>query len=327
MNESKPKVYLTREVVPAVKTRLRPQCNLHINPEDRTLPREDLLREIQDAVVLVPNSPDTIDAEVLEAGSKLKLLANFGVGYNNIDVDAATQLGIPLTNTPGVLTETTADIAWGLLTNVARRIGEGDRMIRADAWEGWGPLQLLGGDITGATIGLIGMGRIGKAMIPRAKGFSMKVIYFNRTRLDEAEERALGIEYASKEQVLAKSDFVSLHVALVPDTHYLIGEAELNLMKSTAYLINTTRGPVVDEKALVTALREKRIAGAGLDVYEQEPTVDAGLLPLENVVLAPHLGSATIGTRTKMGMIVADNIEAFLSGGPLPNIVNPAALG
>lgn len=327
MNESKPKVYLTREVVPAVKTRLRPQCNLHINPEDRTLPREDLLREIQDAVVLVPNSPDTIDAEVLEAGSKLKLLANFGVGYNNIDVDAATQLGIPLTNTPGALTETTADIAWGLLTNVARRIGEGDRMIRADAWEGWGPLQLLGGDITGATIGLIGMGRIGKAMIPRAKGFSMKVIYFNRTRLDEAEERALGIEYASKEQVLAKSDFVSLHVALVPDTHYLIGEAELNLMKSTAYLINTTRGPVVDEKALVTALREKRIAGAGLDVYEQEPTVDAGLLPLENVVLAPHLGSATIGTRTKMGMIVADNIEAFLSGEPLPNIVNPAALG
>ncbi|MBH53726.1 MAG: D-glycerate dehydrogenase [Opitutaceae bacterium] len=327
MNESKPKVYLTREVVPAVKTRLRPQCNLHINPEDRTLPREDLLREIQDAVVLVPNSPDTIDAEVLEAGSKLKLLANFGVGYNNIDVDAATQLGIPLTNTPGALTETTADIAWALLTNVARRIGEGDRMIRADAWEGWGPLQLLGGDITGATIGLIGMGRIGKAMIPRAKGFSMKVIYFNRTRLDEAEERALGIEYASKEQVLAKSDFVSLHVALVPDTHYLIGEAELNLMKSTAYLINTTRGPVVDEKALVTALREKRIAGAGLDVYEQEPTVDAGLLPLENVVLAPHLGSATIGTRTKMGMIVADNIEAFLSGGPLPNIVNPAALG
>ena len=327
MNESKPKVYLTREVVPAVKTRLRPQCNLHINPEDRTLPREDLLREIQDAVVLVPNSPDTIDAEVLEAGSKLKLLANFGVGYNNIDVDAATQLGIPLTNTPGALTETTADIAWALLTNVARRIGEGDRMIRADAWEGWGPLQLLGGDITGATIGLIGMGRIGKAMIPRAKGFSMKVIYFNRTRLDEAEERALGIEYASKEQVLAKSDFVSLHVALVPDTHYLIGEAELNLMKSTAYLINTTRGPVVDEKALVTALREKRIAGAGLDVYEQEPTVDVGLLPLENVVLAPHLGSATIGTRTKMGMIVADNIEAFLSGGPLPNIVNPAALG
>lgn len=327
MSKIKPKVYLTREIVPSVKDRLRPQCDLHINPEDRTLSREDLLREIEDVVVLVPNGPDTIDAEVLEAGSKLKLLANFGVGYNNIDVETATRFGIPLTNTPGALTETTADIAWGLLTNVARRIGEGDRMIRANAWEGWGPLQLLGGDITGATIGLIGMGRIGKAMIPRAKGFSMKVIYWNRTRLDEGEEQALGIEFASKEQVLAEADFVSLHVALVPDTNHLIGEAELEFMKSTAYLINTTRGPVVDEKALVKALQEQRIAGAGLDVYEQEPIVHERLLALENVVLAPHLGSATIGTRTRMGMIVADNIEAFLSGEPLPNIVNPKALG
>jgi glyoxylate reductase len=326
MNESFPKAYLTRQAVPAVLERLRPQCDVHINPEDCTLPREDLFREIKDTIILVSNGPDTIDAELLESAPDLKLIANFGVGYNNIDVETATRLGIPVTNTPGVLSESTADIAWGLLMNVARRIGEGDRMIRADAWPGWGPLQLLGADISGATLGLIGLGNIGKAMIPRAKGFGMKVIYWNRTRLDASDEETLGIEYMDKETVLEEADFVSLHVALVPETRHLISAKELNLMKSTAYLINTTRGPVVDEQALVSVLKENRIAGAGLDVYENEPLVDRGLLPLENVVLAPHLGSATVGRRTKMGMLVADNIEAFLQDKPLPNIVNPEAL-
>ena len=325
MNDSLPKVYLTRDLVPTVIDRLQPQCDLQKNPQDCTIPREDLLREIQDTEVLVPNGPDQINAEVFEAASKLKLIANFGVGYNNIEVDVATRMGIPVTNTPGVLTATTADIAWGLLTNVARRIGEGDRLIRANAWVGWGPLQLLGGDISGTTIGLLGLGRIGKAMISRAKGFSMKVIYWNRTRLDSAEEEALGIEYASMEDVLSRADFVSLHVALFPETRHLIGETELKLMKPSAYLINTTRGPVVDEKALVTALEKNEIAGAGLDVYEQEPLVNPGLIALENVVLAPHLGSATIGTRTKMGMMVADNIEAYLQGKTPPNMVNPEA--
>jgi glyoxylate reductase len=322
MNEPLPKVYLTRQMMPAVLDRLRPLCDLQINPEDETLPREDLLREVRDAVVLVPNGPDTINAELLETATNLKLIANFGVGYNNIDVGTAARMGIPVTNTPGVLAEATADIAWGLLMNVARRIGEGDRMIRANAWPGWGPLQLLGGDITGATLGLIGLGNIGKAMVPRAKGFSMKVLYWNRTRLDAAEEDALGVEYASKDEVFRVSDYVSLHVAFVPETRHLISEAELNLMKPSAYLINSTRGPVVDEKALVVALREGHIAGAGLDVYENEPLVDPDLWPLENVVLAPHLGSATIGTRTRMGMIVADNIEAFLDGKPLTTCVN-----
>ena len=195
-------------------------------------------------------------------------------------------------------------------------------MIRANAWPGWGPLQLLGGDITGATLGLLGLGNIGKAMIPRAKGFSMDVIYWNRTRLDPAEEEALGIRYGSKEEVLRTADYVSLHVALVPETRHLIGSEELALMKPTAYLINTTRGPVVDEKALVAVLQAGRIAGAGLDVYENEPVVDPDLLPLENVLLTPHLGSATVGTRTRMGMIVADNIEAFLKGDPLLTCVN-----
>jgi glyoxylate reductase len=322
MSNSLPKVYLTRQMVPAVLDRLRPQCDLHINPVDDTLPRDELLSEVSDAVVLVPNGPDNIDAELLETAKDLKLIANFGVGYNNIDVDTAAKMGIPVTNTPGVLSDATADIAWGLLMNAARRIGEGDRMIRANAWPGWGPLQLLGGDITGATLGLLGLGNIGKAMIPRAKGFSMDVIYWNRTRLDPAEEEALGIRYGSKEEVLRTADYVSLHVALVPETRHLIGSEELALMKPTAYLINTTRGPVVDEKALVAVLQAGRIAGAGLDVYENEPVVDPDLLPLENVLLTPHLGSATVGTRTRMGMIVADNIEAFLKGDPLLTCVN-----
>ena len=322
MSDSLPKAYLTRQMMPAVLDRLRPLCDLQINPVDDTVPRDELLREVSDAVILVPNGPDRIDAELLEAAQELKLIANFGVGYNNIDVDTAAKMGIPVTNTPGVLAEATADIAWGLLMNVARRIGEGDRMIRADAWPGWGPLQLLGGDITGATLGLLGLGNIGKAMIPRAKGFSMDVIYWNRTRLDPAQEEAQGIRYGTKEEVLSSADYVSLHVALVPDTHHLIGAEELGLMKSTAYLINTTRGPVVDERALVGALQNKQIAGAGLDVYENEPVVDSELLPLENVVLAPHLGSATVGTRTKMGMLVADNIEAYLKGEALVSCVN-----
>lgn len=322
MSESLPKAYLTRQMVPAVLDRLRPQCDLHINPVDDTVSRGELLKEVSDAVILVPNGPDSIDAELLETAKELKLIANFGVGYNNIDVETAASMGIAVTNTPGVLSDATADIAWGLLMNVARRIGEGDRMIRADAWPGWGPLQLLGGDISGATLGLLGLGNIGKAMIPRAKGFSMEVIYWNRTRLDPAEEETLGVRYASKEEVLSTADYVSLHVALVPETRHLIGAVELSLMKPTAYLINTTRGPVVDERALVAALQQNRIAGAGLDVYENEPIVDSDLLPLENVVLAPHLGSATVGTRTKMGMIVADNIEAFLQGAPLLTRVN-----
>jgi glyoxylate reductase len=305
---------------------LKSLCDLQINPEDRTLAGVELTRNSQDAEILVPTGSDPIDAEFLEASPNLKLIAGFGVGYNHIDVKTATRLGIPVTNTPGVLAEATADIAWGLLMNVARRIGEGDRMIRANAWPGWGPLQLLGGDITGATLGLIGLGNIGRAMVPRAKGFGMKVIYWNRTRLNPAEEDLLGVTYASRETILMESDFVSLHVALVPETRHLISARELSLMKPSAYLINTTRGPVVDEQALISALKENRIAGAGLDVYEKEPEVSPGLLPLENVVLAPHLGSATVGTRTKMGMLVVDNIEAYLQGKPLPNIINPEVI-
>ena len=310
-------------MLPTVLDRLQGLCDMHINPNDRTLTRAELLDAVKDIDVLVPNGPDQINAEVLEAAPKLKLIANFGVGYNNIDVDTATRLSIPVTNTPGVLSEATADIAWGLLMSVARRISEGERMIRADEWKGWGPLQLLGSDVTGATLGLIGLGSIGKAMIPRAKGFSMKIIYWNRTRLNPEDEEKLGIEYVDMETLLSTADFVSLHVALCSETRHLISEVELNMMKPSAFLINTTRGPVVDEKALVKALESNTIAGAGLDVFENEPSVEPELMNLDNVSMAPHLGSATVGTRVKMGMLVVDNCEALFTRKPLPNIVNP----
>ncbi len=322
MTDTLTKVYLTRFMLPPVLERLEALCEMHVNPNDRTLTRDELLSAVSDTDILVPNGPDKIDEEVFEAATQLKLIANFGVGYNNIDVDAATRRGIPVTNTPGVLSEATADIAWALLMSVARRTNEGERLIRDNGWTGWSPFLLLGGDVTGATLGLMGLGRIGKAMIPRAKGFSMKVIYWNRTRLDPAEEVSLGIEYVSKETLLATADFVSLHVALVPETHHLISTAELKQMKPTSYLINTTRGPVVDERALVSALESGVIAGAGLDVFENEPCVEPGLLKLDNVTMAPHLGSATVGTRVKMGMLVVDNCEAFINGIPLPNLVN-----
>lgn len=326
MKDSLPKAYLTRTMLPAVLERLRSLCDVRINPKDRPATREELIEGLRDAVILVPIGPDDIDAQVLESAPKLKLIANFGVGYNNIEVETATRLGIALTNTPGVLADATADIAWALLMNAVRRIGEGERMIRAGAWKCWGPLQLLGGDMAGSTLGIIGMGNIGKAMVPRAKGFSMRVIYWNRTRLSPEQEKDLGIEYHERDDLIREADFLSLHVALTEETTHLISNRELDLMKPSAYLINTTRGPVVDEKALVGALREGKVAGAGLDVFENEPKVEAGLLELDNVVLTPHLGSATIGTRTRMGMMVADNIEAFIKGRPYPNLVNTDVL-
>lgn len=313
-------------MLPAVLERLRSLCEVRINPNDRPATREELIEGLRDAVILVPIGPDDIDAEVLESAPKLKLIANFGVGYNNIAVETATKLGIALTNTPGVLADATADIAWALLMNATRRIGEGERMIRSGAWKCWGPLQLLGGDLTGTTLGIIGMGNIGKAMVSRAKGFSMRVIYWSRTRLSPEQEKDLGIEYHERDDLIREADFISLHVALTEETTHLISHRELDLMKPSACLINTTRGPVVDEKALVDALREGKIAGAGLDVFENEPEVEVGLLELENVVLTPHLGSATVGTRTRMGMMVADNIEAFIKGRPYPNLVNTDVL-
>jgi glyoxylate reductase len=324
---AKPKILLTRPLPPTTMEFLQAESDLTFNPDDRVLSREELIAGMAGQDGLLCTLMDGIDGELLDSNPNLKVVANYAVGYNNIDVDAASARKIPVSNTPGVLTDSTADMAWALMFAIGRRVVEGDQLVRSRQWQGWGPLQLLGQDITGATLGLIGLGRIGKAMVKRAHGFDMKVIYWNRTRLSPEEESKFGITYASREDVLAQADFVSLHVALNADTTHLIGAAELAAMKPTAYLINTTRGPVVDEKALVTALKAGTIGGAGLDVYEKEPILEPELYDLPNAVIPPHLGSATIGTRTKMGNMAAENCLAACRGERPPNLVNPEIYG
>ncbi len=323
---SKPKIFLTRPIPPASMELLERESELTFNPDDRVLSREELIVGIAGQNGLLCTLMDGIDGELLDTNPDLKVVANYAVGYNNIDVAAATERKIPVTNTPGVLTDSTADMAWALMFAIGRRVVEGDQLVRSREWQGWGPMQLLGQDITGATLGLIGLGRIGKAMVKRAKGFDMKVVYWNRTRLSEADEAELGVTYLPQTEVLSQSDFVSVHVALNEETTHLIGEAELAAMKPTAYLINTARGPVVDEKALVKALQNGTIGGAGLDVFENEPKLEPELYGLPNAVIPPHLGSATIGTRTKMGNMAAENCLAACRGERPPNIVNPEVL-
>jgi len=319
----KPKVYLTRLLPPAVMARLEEETQLTWHRDDHVATKAVIIAGAKDCDALLCNITDPVDAEILAACPCLKVVANFGVGFNNIDVAAATVRKIPVTNTPGVLTDPTADIAFALLLAAARRIGEGERLVRAQQWTGWNPMQLLGADVSGATLGLMGFGRIGKAMAKRARAFDMRLLYWNRTRLSPEEEQACGATYMSKEDLLKQSDYVSLHVAYTPETHHLLGAAQFAMMKPTAFVINTARGPVIDEAALVQALQSKTIAGAGLDVFEREPELHSGLYECENAILAPHLGSATIGTRTKMGMIALENLLAACSGQRPPNCVNP----
>jgi glyoxylate reductase len=323
----KPKVFLTRRMPPAVMERLAAETALAWNGAERAPTRDELLAGVRGCDALFCTIAERVDAEVLAAGTGLKVVANFGVGYNHIDVAAATSRRVPVTNTPGVLTAATADIAFGLLLATARRFHEGEVLVRADRWHGWEPLQLLGADLAGATLGLVGFGRIGQAMARRAQGFDLRVIYWNRTRLPADEEARLGVEYREHDALLAEADFVSLHVAYTPATHHLIDAAALARMKPKAILVNTARGAVVDEQALVHALRSRQIAAAGLDVYEREPALEAGLATLPNCILLPHLGSATVGTRTRMGMMVVDNILAACAGRRPPNCVNPEVLG
>lgn len=323
----KPKVFLTREVPPSVIAFLREHTDLAMNSEDRVLTAAEVIAGVRGRDALLCNITDPVTAEILAAAPGLRVVANFGVGFNNIDVAAATARKIPVTNTPGVLTEATADIAFALLLAAARRLGEGERLVRSKAWSGWNPMQMLGADVTGATLGLVGFGRIGKAMAKRARAFDLEVIYWNRTRLAAEEERALQVTYRPFHDVVAASDFLSLHVAYHRDTHHLVGEAQFAAMKPTAIVINTARGPVIDEKALVRALASRRIGGAGLDVFEKEPVLEPELYALENAVVVPHLGSATIGTRTKMGMMAAQNLLAVCRGERPPNCVNPQIYG
>ena len=305
---------------------LNRDTDLEFNEEDTPLGKGDLIRGIQGKEGLVCLLTDIIDDEVLASNTLLKVVSNVAVGYDNIDVQSATERRIMITNTPGVLTETTADLTWALVMATARRIVEADRFTRAGKFTQWSISMFLGNDVYGKTLGICGFGRIGRAVSRRTRGFDMKLLYTNVRRAEQEVERRLGVRFVDKDTLLGESDFVTLHMPLVKETIHYITERELNIMKPTAYLINTSRGPVVDEMALVRALREKRIAGAGLDVYEHEPTLSPGLVDLENVVLLPHIGSASIETRTKMAVTAAQNCIAALKGEMPTNLINPDAL-
>ncbi len=287
---------------------------MRVNPGDRPLDRAGLLEGVSTADALLAMLSDKVDAELLDAAPTLKVVANYAVGFDNIDVAEARRRGVEVTTTPDVLTDATADLAWALMLAAARRIGSGDRLVRAGEWTGWAPGQLLGQPIAGRTLGIVGMGAIGQGVARRARGFSMPVLYNNRRRLPETVEADVGARFVSLEELLDESDVVSLHAPLNEESRHLIDAAALARMKSTAVLVNTGRGPLVDEAALVTALRDGEIAAAGLDVFEAEPRLAAGLADLDQVVLAPHLGSGTTAARAAMVELCRDNIVAVLGG-------------
>lgn len=315
------KVFVTRKIPQPGLDLLKKKCTLDINPYDRVLTKQEIVKGIKGKDGLLCLLTDPIDREVITAEPKLRMIASYAVGYDNIDVAAATQRGIPVSNTPGVLTETTAELAWALLFSVTRRIVEGDRFTRKGRFKGWAPMLMLGQDVTKKTLGIIGTGRIGTAFALKSKGFEMKVLYTDEHRNAQLE-RSLDAKKVSLSTLLKESDFVSIHVPLTTATHHLIDEKQLRLMKKTAVLINTARGPIINEAALITALTERWIFGAGLDVYEEEPEVPKELKTLDNVVLQPHTGSATIETRTKMALMAAENMIMGLSGKIPPNCVN-----
>lgn len=318
----RPVVFVTRRIPEPGLDLLRTACDVVVNEEDRVLSKAEIIEGVKGKDALLCLLTDEIDAEVLDSNPGLKVVADYAVGYNNIDVEAATRRKIPVTNTPGVLTETTADFAWALLMSAARRVVESDRFTRAGLFKGWAPMLFLGCDVYAKTLGIVGFGRIGEAVSRRALGFSMEVLYYDDRRRDPDEEERLGVSYVPFAELLRRSDFISIHVPLLDSTRHMFGEAEFRAMKKTAILINTSRGPVVDERALVAALKARQIAGAGLDVYEDEPRLGPGLAELDNVVLAPHIASATVETRTRMAVMAAENVLAAIRGEVPPNIVN-----
>jgi glyoxylate reductase len=319
----KPRVYVTRQLPREGMDLLARDCEVDFNPHDRDMTREELLDSVKNADGLVTLLNDNIDAEIMDAGPRLKVIANYAVGFNNIDIKAATERGIAVANTPGVLTETTADLAWALLMAVARRIVESDKFMRSGKFRGWAPMLYLGNDVHNKTLGVLGFGRIGRAVARRASGFNMRVLYSGGKRASEEDERTYNAVFCSLETLLRESDFISLHVPLTESTRHLIGGEQFDMMKESAILINTARGPVVDEKALVWALKERKIAGAGLDVYEQEPGFESELAEMDNVVMVPHIGSASVSTRTKMAMMVASGAIDVLEGRMPAHLVNP----
>jgi glyoxylate reductase len=306
------KVLVTREI-PDAGLRLLEGFDVTVLSE-RPPGREELLEATRGAAGILPTLTEKIDAEVMDAaGENLKVVANLAVGYDNVDLEAAAERGVVVTNTPEVLNETTADTAFMLMLAAARRLGEAERLLRSGGWDAWGPKQLTGPDVWGKTLGVVGFGRIGQALACRTKGFDMDLVYHDRYQNEDAE-RELGARYLDLEELLSTSDFVSIHTPLTPETTHLIGAEELRKMKPEAVIVNTSRGPVIDEAALADALAERRIFAAGLDVYENEPEVHPKLLELENVVLAPHIGSASIETRDKMAALAAENLAAVLRG-------------
>ena len=321
------KVFVTRRLPPPAVELLQRECDVRVyENEERAIPRAQLLEAVKGCHGLLTLLTERIDAEVLDAaGPQLRVVANYAVGFDNIDVAEASRRSVLVTNTPGVLTETTADFTWALLMAAARRVVEGDRYMREGRYRAWSPTLLLGVDIHGKTIGIVGFGRIGEAVARRARGFSMRVLYHDVNRRRPAEEQELGVEYRDLDSLLQESDFVTLHVNLTEATRHLIGRPQFERMKSSAILINAARGPVVDEGALVEALRSGRIRAAGLDVFEREPEMAPGLAQLPNVVLAPHIASASIETRSKMAEMAATNLLEALRGRRPPNLVNSEA--
>jgi glyoxylate reductase len=306
------KVLVTREIPDAGRRLLR---DFDVSVVSESPPeRGELLEAVRGAAGILPTVTEKMDAEVMDAaGDGLKVIANMAVGYDNVDLDAAGERNVVVTNTPEVLNETTADTAFMLLLAAARRLGEAERLLRSGGWEAWGPMQLTGPDVWGKKLGVVGFGRIGQAVARRARGFDMEVLYHDQYRIESAEKET-GVRYVELDELLRTCDFISVHTPLTDETHHLIGATELGRMKPEAVLINTSRGPVVDEAALANALAEGRIFAAGLDVYEKEPEVHPKLLELENAVLAPHIGSASFETRDRMAVLAAENIVAVLSG-------------
>lgn len=314
LKNKKQSVFISGKIPSVAYELLNKEFEVTMHDDLRLLSKQEIIDGIAGKDALLCLLSDPIDREIMESNPRLKVIANYGAGFNNIDIKAAGEKGIPVTNTPDVSTNATADLTMGLILAIARRIVEGDKETRAGRFQGWAPLYHLGVEVTGKTLGIIGMGSIGQAVARRAKGFDMNIIYNTRTRLPLNEEKELGLTYMSQEQVIKSSDFLSLNLSYGPATHHMIGSHELSGMKPTAYLINAARGPLVDELALLKALQNRVIAGAALDVYEFEPQLTKGLEALDNVVLTPHIGNATLETRDAMAEIAAKNIIAVLKG-------------
>jgi len=322
----KPRVLVTREIPDEAVKRLKEHFAVDSNQKDLPVSPTRLLEKLKGKDGVITLSTDVINEAVLAKNPQLKIVSNVAVGYNNLDVAAATTRGVMMTNTPGVLDDTTADLTWGLILAAARGLANADRTVRSGKWKRWRMMEFLGQDIHGKTIGICGFGRIGRRVARRAMGFDMKVLYASRTRAQESVEQEFRASYVDKRTLLRESDVVTLHLPLFPDTRHYIGAPELALMKKTAILVNASRGPIVDERALVKALKSRRIAAAGLDVYENEPVLAPGLAALPNTVLTPHIGSGSFETRLRMSNMAVTNCIAGLTGQRPPNLLNPEVL-